>query len=69
MSSRIPEGWSYWCNGGPNLETAWFNARHLKEQRESVRPDLFVRVKVVRGPAGSWWILHREETRETEIAA
>lgn len=69
MSSRIPEGWSFWCDGGPSKETAWFNARHLKEGREVLRPDLFVRVMVVRGPGGSWWILRREETRETEIAA
>lgn len=66
MSSRIPPSWSYWCNGGASEGIAWFNARHLKEQRESLRPELFVRVKVVRGPGGSWWILHKEETRETE---
>lgn len=63
-SSRIPAGWSYWSDGGQSEEIAWFNARHMKEQREEVRPDLFVRVKVVKGPGGFWWILKREEVRE-----
>jgi hypothetical protein len=69
MSSRIPPGWAYWCNGGMSEEGAWFHARFLKEAREDVRPDLMVRVMVVRGPVGGgWWILHREEPREKEKA-
>ena len=69
MSKRIPPGWSYWCNGGLSEEAAWFYARELKEGREVVRPDLFVRVRVVRGPGAYWWILCREEPRVKEIAA
>ena len=66
MSRRIPKGWEFWSIGGASEEIAWFGAVHMKENRETVRLDLFVRVKVVKGPSGSWWILRKEETRQKE---
>jgi hypothetical protein len=61
-SSKIPDGWEYWCNGGRDWDQAWQHAFDLKSDRERLRPDLLCRVKVI-GAAGEFWILRREETR------
>jgi hypothetical protein len=49
-------------------EDAWAMAMQLKERRESLRPDLFIRVRVIRGygstARGSWWVLRKDEPRE-----
>lgn len=63
MAVRIPEGWEYWCLGGRDWGEAWEIACALKQQRERLRPDLMVRVRVVKGP-GVYWVLRREETRQ-----
>jgi hypothetical protein len=53
-------------------DEAWRMAIDLKARREELRPDLFVRVKVIRGHGrdarGSWWVLRRDEPRVKEIA-
>lgn len=64
---RIPEGWEYWCNGGRDWDQAWVDASNLKTDREKLRPDLLVRVKVIKAPGG-YWILRREEPRAKETA-
>ncbi len=64
MSSRIPAGWEYWSSE-LSQDDAWRTAIAWKETRERVRGDVFVRVRVVQGPGDSWWILRREELRES----
>jgi hypothetical protein len=62
-SSRIPKGWEF-VSIDHGWEAAWSTAMRFKHERERLRPDLFVRVKVV--PSGStnvWWILKKEESR------
>lgn len=61
--TAIPEGWEYWCSGGPDSDGAWTEAMASKRTRELLRPDLFVRVKVIRA-TGGYWILRREEPRQ-----
>jgi hypothetical protein len=63
-STRIPPGWQYWCAGDQDWEQAWRDARALKAERERLRPDLLVRVKVIKAPGGHW-IVRREEERAT----
>jgi hypothetical protein len=67
---RIPEGWEY-CTSEHDEDDAWALAVRLKARREELRPDLFVRVKVIRarGPhaSGAWWILRRDESRRETV--
>jgi hypothetical protein len=63
-SARIPAGWEF-VTSDRGWETAWSIAMRYKHERERLRPDLFVRVRVV--PSGStnvWWILKQEIARE-----
>ncbi len=62
---KIPEGWVY-CTTEDSEESAWGMAIRLKQRREELRPDLFVRVRVIPGfgrGRGSWWVLRRDEPR------
>lgn len=61
-SARIPEGWEFWTSES-DFDDAWDLARELKETRERVRADVFVRVQVI-AAEGVHWILRREELRE-----
>jgi hypothetical protein len=68
---RIPEGWEY-CTSELDEDAAWRMAIELKQEREKLRPDLFVRVKVVPGYGrgrGSWWVLRKDEPKVKGIAA
>jgi squalene cyclase len=67
-SSKIPEGWEYWTTESGNDDAVWATAVTLKHRREELRPDLLVRVRVVRA-GGVRWILRREEPRVTEKTA
>lgn len=62
-SAKVPAGWEYWTTDRDE-EAAWRTAVLLKEKREALRPDVRVRVRVVRA-GGAHWVLRREETRET----
>lgn len=61
-SMWIPDGWEFWTTE-PDFDDAWELAAELKQARERVRGDLFVRVRVV-PVQGVFWILRREERRE-----
>lgn len=71
-SSKIPEGWEYWTTetelSVSGEEAAWQMAVLLKTRREALRPDLFIRVRVIKA-GGAHWILRREEPRVKENAA
>ena len=63
---KIPAGWTY-CTSEMDEEAAWALAIRLKQRREELRPDLFVRVRVIPGYGygrGSWWVLRKDEQRE-----
>jgi hypothetical protein len=73
-SPTVPDGWEFWTTGSDRkakgYEESWSLARALKERREELRPDLFVRVSVVWAQhARAWWVLRKEETRVKGIAA
>lgn len=50
-SPSIPSGWEFWTVGErgkvKGFDSSWALAFALKERREVLRPDLFVRVSVV----------------------
>lgn len=61
--AKIPEGWEFWTSD-EDKEAAWSTAVRLKQQRERLRPDVFVRVRVVWSGQGTvHWVLRREERR------
>lgn len=65
--SNIPEGWEYWATTDPG-EDPWELAVVLKQARERLYPELFVRVHVIRVRTGphrtAYWILRKEEKRQ-----
>lgn len=62
-SARIPEGWDI-VTSDEGWEEAWSTATRFKHERERLRPDLFVRVKVVpSGHLNTWWVLRQETSR------
>lgn len=66
-SAKIPPGWEFWASETGN-QAAWKKAVILKQEREHLRRDLMVRVRVV--PAGgAHWILRKGEPRQRERAA
>lgn len=67
-SVKIPHGWEYWTTETQGDSAAWDLAVKLKQRREELRPDLFVRVRVV-AAGKAHWILRREEPRAKETAA
>lgn len=71
LHMKIPEGWTY-CTSEVSEDAAWDMAVQLKQRREELRPDLFVRVRVIPGfgrfAHGSWWILRKDEPRVKETA-
>lgn len=67
-SPSMPSGWEFWTVGErgkvKGFDSSWALAFALKERREVLRPDLFVRVSVVwPNNVGAWWILRREEPK------
>lgn len=61
--AKIPDGWELWTVDD-DREAAWSTAVRLKQERERLRPDLFVRVRVVwSGRGSSHLVLRREEKR------
>lgn len=61
--AKIPDGWELWTVDD-DREAAWSTAVRLKQERERLRPDLFVRVRVVwSGQGSSHLVLRREEKR------
>ena len=64
---KIPTDWTY-CTSEMDEESAWRMAVNLKQQREKLYPNLFVRVRVVPGYGprahGSWWVLRKDEPKE-----
>lgn len=61
-SASIPKGWEY-VTTDASFNGAWTSAISYKQQRERLRPDLFVRVRVVEPAAAAWWVIKREEPR------
>lgn len=65
-SPRIPPGWEY-VTTDRGADAAWRTAIAHKQRREHLRPDVFVRVKVVpSGDQGYCWVIKREEPREVK---
>ena len=68
MSSKIPAGWEF-VTSETTCDNAWSFAVEYKRLHEKVHADVFVRVKVVHGDHGAFWILRRLETRVERVAA